>query len=127
MALTPLVEQARTEFAGCLAAVQGAPNATYTEDMETRVRAFLQVAGQLQHRLQEARQPGTTLHSAALRRDIEALQREKHEKDQLIARQRERLRGWSAECQAIAAAQQAQLALSSDPLSDSVSPSEVGS
>ena len=118
--LTPLVEQARTEFAGCLAAMQGAPTATSAEDIESRVRAFLHVAGLLQRGLEEVRKPGTPLHSAALRRDIEALRREQHEKDQLIARQRERLRQWSTECQAIQSAQQAQLALFTEPISDSI-------
>ena len=50
-------------------------------------------------------------HLSELRSDIEALRREHREKGELIARQRERLLRWSAECAAIEAAHQAQLAL----------------
>lgn len=110
--LSTLAEQARAEFAGCLAFVQNGP-ASNADDLETRVGAFVGVAQKLQQSFEQAQQ-GSTLSSAELRSDIEALRRELREKGELIARQREQLLRWSAECQAIEAAHQAQLALPAD-------------
>ena len=107
--LSTLAEQARAEFADCLAFVQNGP-ASSTDDLETRVDTFVGSARKLQQRFEQAQQ-GSTLSSAELRSDIEALRREHREKGELIARQRERLLRWSAECSAIEAAHQAQLAL----------------
>ena len=107
--LSTLAEQARAQFAGCLAFVQDGPSSS-TDDLETRVCAFTDVAQKLQQSFEQAQQ-GPTLSSAELRSDIEALQREHREKGELIARQREQLLRWSGECQAIEAAHQAQLAL----------------
>ena len=110
--LSALVEQARAEFAGCLAFVQNGP-ASSADDLETRVGAFVGVAQKLQQSFEQAQQ-GSTLSSAELRSDIEALRREHREKGELIARQREQLLRWSAECEAIEAAHQAQLTLPAD-------------
>ena len=107
--LSTLAEQARAEFADCLAFVQNGP-ASSTDDLETRVDTFVGSARKLQQRFEQAQQ-GSTLSSAELRSDIEALRREHREKGEIIARQRERLLRWSAECAAIEAAHQAQLAL----------------
>ena len=110
--LSTLTEQARAEFAGCLAFVQNGP-ASSADDLETRVGAFVGMAQKLQQSLEQAQQ-GSTLSSAELRSDIEALRREHREKGELIARQREQLLRWSAECEAIEAAHQAQLTLPAD-------------
>ena len=110
--LSTLAEQARAEFAGCLAFVQNGP-ASSEDDLETRVGAFVGVAQKLKQSFEQAQQ-GSTLSSAELRSDIEALRREHREKGELIARQREQLLRWSAECQAIETAHQAQLALPAD-------------
>ena len=92
--LSTLAEKARAEFADCLAFVQNGP-ASSTDDLETRVDTFVGSARKLQQRFEQAQQ-GSTLSSAELRSDIEALRREHREKGELIARQRERLLRWSA-------------------------------
>ena len=112
--LSTLAEQARAEFAGCLAFVQDG-TASNADDLETRhlVSAFVDVAQKLQQSFEQAQQ-GPTLSSAELRSDIDVLRRGHREKGELIARQREQLLRWSAECQAIEAAHQVQLALPAD-------------
>ena len=111
--LSKLVERARAEFAGCLALVQDGP-ASSTDDLEVRTRTFLDVATELQQGIAQA-QRRTTLSGAELRQDVEALRREQHEKGDLIARHREQLLKWSAECQAIEGLHRAQLTLPDNP------------
>ena len=111
--LSPLVESARSEFAGCLRIVQDGPDGG-TDDLGSHVSAFLDVAQRLLQGFKQAAQQTKTLSRAELMRDIEELQREQQAKGELIARHREQLLKWSAECQAIEAAQSSHLALSAE-------------
>ena len=110
--LSPLVESARSEFAGCLRIVQDGPDGG-TDDLGSHVSAFLDVAQRLLQGFEQAART-KTLSCAELMRDIEELQREQQAKGELIARHREQLLKWSAECQAIEAAQSSHLALSAE-------------